>query len=45
MVGEGFESDYKSVKDFKSCKISHSDVCIPKGGGIEVYWNNTVSTA
>lgn len=42
LISETAESDFRNVKDFQSCRINPDDVCIPKGGAVEAYWNRAI---
>lgn len=42
LVQETMESDFQSVQDFKSCRISADDVCLPKGDAVQSYWESSI---
>eukprot|EP00177_Eucheuma_denticulatum_P007571 GFKZ01013782.1.p1 GENE.GFKZ01013782.1~~GFKZ01013782.1.p1 ORF type:complete len:366 (+),score=25.83 GFKZ01013782.1:602-1699(+) len=44
LVQETIFSDFRTVRDFKTCKIPASDVCIPGGGTIEAFWRHAIAT-
>lgn len=38
-------SDFETIEDVKSCRITADRICIPKGGSAEQYWKQTIESA
>lgn len=44
LVQESIESEFRTIEDFRSCRIPAKDVCIPGGGAVENFWKDAVAS-
>ncbi|CDF33667.1 unnamed protein product [Chondrus crispus] len=42
LVQDTLSSRYRGLQDLKTCNVRPSDVCVPKGGAIDLFWINTI---
>lgn len=38
-------SSFTNIDSFKSCKIKPEDICVPRGGAVESFWNATIASS
>ena len=44
LVQDTLVSDYRNIDDLKKCHIPPHEVCVPKGGAIEMFWDHAIAT-